>query len=47
MVSDALIAVAAERATGRPFEPERLEDPLADEARHRQVRRLVRRSSRR
>ncbi|NHA69930.1 type 1 glutamine amidotransferase [Phycicoccus flavus] len=41
MVSDALIAVAAERATGRPFEPEDLEDPLADEARGRQVRRLV------
>lgn len=41
MVSDALIAVAAERATGRPFEPEELDDPLADEARGRQVRRLV------
>ncbi|NHA69933.1 type 1 glutamine amidotransferase [Phycicoccus flavus] len=41
MVSDALIAVAAERATGRPFEPEDLDDPLADEARGRQVRRLV------
>ncbi|WP_299443425.1 type 1 glutamine amidotransferase [uncultured Phycicoccus sp.] len=42
MISDALIAVAAERATGRPFEPEDLDDPLADEARGRQVRRLVR-----
>lgn len=42
MISDALIAVAAERATGRPFEPEELDDPLADEARTRQVRRLVR-----
>ncbi len=42
MISDALIAVAAERATGRPFEPEELDDPLADEARGRQVRRLVR-----
>lgn len=41
MVSDALIAPAAERATGRPFEPEVLADPLADEARGRQVRRLV------
>ncbi len=41
MVSDALIAVAAERATGRPFEPEPMSDPLADEARGRQVRRLV------
>ncbi|HMM93543.1 cobalamin biosynthesis protein CobB [Phycicoccus sp.] len=41
MVSDALIAVAAERATGRSFEPEPLEDPLATEARERQVRRLV------
>lgn len=40
-VSDALIAVAAERATLRPFEPEPLEDPLADEARGRQVRRLL------
>ncbi len=42
MVSDALIAVAAERATGRPFEPEPVDDPLATEARERQVRRLVR-----
>ncbi len=41
MVSDALVGVAAERATGRPFEPERVEDPLADQARDRQVRRLV------
>ncbi|MBT9255251.1 cobalamin biosynthesis protein CobB [Phycicoccus sp. MAQZ13P-2] len=41
MVSDALIAVAAERATGRPFEPAELDDPLATQARERQVRRLV------
>ena len=40
-VADALIAVAAERATGRAFEPEVLDDALADEARGRQVRRLL------
>ncbi|GGL35792.1 cobalamin biosynthesis protein CobB [Phycicoccus endophyticus] len=42
MVSDALIAVAAEQATGRPFEPAQLADPLATQARERQVRRLLR-----
>ena len=39
--ADALIGYAAERATGRPFEPEELDDRTADEARTRQVRRLV------
>jgi CobQ-like glutamine amidotransferase family enzyme len=39
--ADALIALAAERATGRPFEPADIDDSLADEARRRQVRRLV------
>jgi CobQ-like glutamine amidotransferase family enzyme len=42
-LADALIAAAAEKATGRPFEPEALDDATADEARTRQVRRLVRR----
>ena len=40
--ADALIAMAADRATGRPFEPAELDDAVADEARTRQVRRLVR-----
>ncbi len=40
--ADALIAMAAERATGRPFEPVEQDDSVADEARNRQVRRLVR-----
>ncbi|PID96110.1 MAG: cobalamin biosynthesis protein CobB [Actinomycetales bacterium] len=40
-VADALIAAAAERATGRPFEPAELDDTLADEARTRQIRRLL------
>lgn len=40
-VADALIGAAAERATGRPFEPGDLDDSLADEARRRQVRRLL------
>ncbi|OPZ55086.1 MAG: hypothetical protein BWY91_01272 [bacterium ADurb.BinA028] len=39
-VADALIAAAAERATGRPFEPEQVDDSLADEARTRQITRL-------
>lgn len=39
--ADALIAYAAERATGRPFEPEDLDDTIADEARTRQIRRFV------
>ncbi len=42
-VTDALVAAAAERATGRPFEPEQIDDAIADEARHRQARRLLRR----
>ena len=39
--ADALIGLAAERATGRRFEPERQDDAIADEARLRQVRRLA------
>ncbi|HET8767488.1 MAG TPA: cobalamin biosynthesis protein CobB [Pedococcus sp.] len=42
-LADALIGLAAERATGRPFEPVPQDDAYADEARNRQVRRLVRR----
>ena len=42
-LADALIALAAERATGRPFEPAPQDDGFADEARTRQVRRLVKR----
>ena len=41
-LADALIGYAAELATGRPFEPEPQDDAIADEARTRQVRRLVR-----
>ena len=41
--ADALIALAAEQATGRPFEPTVQDDAIADEARTRQVRRLVKR----
>ena len=41
--ADALVGLAAQVATGRAFEPEVLDDRLADEARTRQVRRLVRR----
>ncbi len=40
-VADALIAAAAERATGRAFEPGEIDDTVADEARTRQVRRLL------
>ena len=40
-VADALIAAAAERATARPFEPGEIDDTVADEARTRQVRRLL------
>lgn len=40
-LADALVGMAAERATGRPFEPVPQGDGLADEARRRQVRRLV------
>ncbi len=42
-LADALIGYAAELATGRPFEPVPQDDGLADEARTRQVRRLVKR----
>ena len=41
-LADALIGLAAERATGRPFEAVTQEDAVADQARQRQVRRLVR-----
>jgi hypothetical protein len=40
-LADALIALAAEKATGRPFEPVSQDDAVADQARLRQVRRLV------
>ncbi|MEP6632141.1 MAG: cobalamin biosynthesis protein CobB, partial [Lapillicoccus sp.] len=40
-VADHLIARAAELATGRPFEPADVDDFLADQARSRQVRRLL------
>jgi lipid II isoglutaminyl synthase (glutamine-hydrolysing) len=40
-LADLLIGLAAVRATGRPFEPEALSDAVADEARRRQVRRLL------
>lgn len=40
-LADALIGIAAVRATGREFEPACLDDDIADEARDRQVRRLV------
>lgn len=40
-VADHLIARAAEIATGRPFEPSQLDDTTADQARMRQVRRLL------
>ena len=39
--ADALVAQAARLATGREFEPEELDDSVADEARLRQVRRLT------
>ncbi len=41
-LADHLVATAAELATGRPFEPGELDDAVADQARSRQVRRLVR-----
>ncbi len=41
--ADALIGLAAERATGRPFEPVEQGDVFAEQARTRQVRRLVKR----
>ena len=40
-LADALVGWAAERATGRAFEPEPIDDTYADHARTRQVRRLV------
>lgn len=43
-VADALVAAAARRATGRPFEPEELDDTRADQARTRQVGRLLKAS---
>jgi CobQ-like glutamine amidotransferase family enzyme len=42
-LADALVALAAELATGAPFEPLAQDDGFADEARSRQVRRLVKR----
>ena len=41
-LADHFIALAAERATGRPFEPAVMDDRLADEAHARQARRLTR-----
>lgn len=41
-LADALIGLAAERATGRPFEAVTQDDAVADQAQQRQVRRLVR-----
>ena len=40
-LADALIKLAVERALGEPFVPGRVDDELADQARRRQVRRLV------
>ena len=40
-LADHLIARAAELATGRPFEPGDLDDSVAEQARSRQVRRLL------
>lgn len=42
-LADALIGIAAQVATGQPFEPVAQDDHFADEARTRQVRRLVKR----
>ena len=39
--ADALLSYAVPLATGAPFEPGNLDDTFADEARTRQVRRLV------
>jgi len=39
--ADALIKLAVERALGEPFAPGHIDDELADQARTRQVRRLV------
>ncbi|MEO3936177.1 cobalamin biosynthesis protein CobB [Dermatophilaceae bacterium Soc4.6] len=43
-LADHLIGAAAELATGRPFEPGEIDDRIADEARTRQVRRLLKTS---
>ncbi len=43
-IADALIAAAAQVATARPFEPGVLDDTVADEARARQARRLLKAS---
>ncbi|MGV1009360.1 MAG: type 1 glutamine amidotransferase [Dermatophilaceae bacterium] len=40
-VADGLIAAAVEIATGRAFDPEELDDAVADQARTRQARRLL------
>lgn len=40
-LADYLIGAAAQLATGRPFEPGEIDDTIADEARTRQVRRLL------
>lgn len=40
-LADALIGLAAERSTGRPFEPTAQDDAVADQARNRQVKRLA------
>ena len=40
--ADALIKLAVERALGKPFAPERIDDEIADQARTRQLRRLLR-----
>ena len=42
-LADAIIKLAVERALGEPFSPGRIDDEVADLARTRQVRRLVRR----
>jgi CobQ-like glutamine amidotransferase family enzyme len=39
--ADALIKLAVERALGEPFVPGEIDDGIADEARRRQIRRLV------
>jgi lipid II isoglutaminyl synthase (glutamine-hydrolysing) len=41
-LADALIGLAVARALGRPFEPAAVDDEVADQARTRQVRRLLR-----
>jgi CobQ-like glutamine amidotransferase family enzyme len=39
--ADALIRMAVERALGEPFVPAEIDDGIADQARTRQVRRLI------